>query len=127
MSIDAVLNIIGLVISIGGLLAAKLDKQAVLNIFLAALVITTGVVLYLNFHRVSELSKTEERIKQKLAHNRWTAERISDELQIDDKRLVRDALWRATDTGTLDEQRTECTSNDGTVLSTRVYFVRNAQ
>ena len=79
MTIDTVLNLLGLAISLVGLLAA-------------------------------------------FSHNRWTLERIHSEMRDPDYKLLREALSRAIEDGSVNDQLTECTVNDGSVLSTRVYF-----
>lgn len=122
MTLDTVLNLLGLIISIGGLVAARLTKQVVFTVFACALVGTTGLVVLSEYQRYQALLHTESRIKQKLSTNRWTAERIAEELQIEDKKLVRDALLWGADRGTLDDERTECISSKDGVLTTRVYF-----
>lgn len=122
MALDTALNLLGLIISIGGLLAAGLTKQVVFTVFACALVGTTGVIAFTEYQQYQALLHTESKIKQKLSTNRWTEERISEELKTEDKKLIRDALLWGADRGTLDDERTECISSKDGVLTTRVYF-----
>lgn len=122
MTLDTALNLLGLAISLGGLVAARLTRQVVLAIFACALIGTTGVASWLAYKHERELSRVESELKVRLAHNRWTLDRIHSEMRDPDYTVFREALSRAVENGTVSDQRTECTVNDGSVLSTRVYF-----
>lgn len=120
--IDTVLNLLGLVISLGGLLVARLTRQAILATFACSLVFTTGVASWLALEHERSVSRVETELRARLSHNRWTLDRIYVEMREPDPKLLREALSRAIEDGTVNDQLTECTVNDGSVLSTRVYF-----
>lgn len=122
MALDTVLNLLGLIISAGGPLAARLTRQVMLAIFACALFGTTGVASWLACKHEREISRVESQIKAKLAHNRWTLDRIHSEIEDVDYKVLREALSRSIDDGTVAGERTECTVNDGSVLLTRVYY-----
>jgi hypothetical protein len=122
VTIDIILNLLGLIISFGGLLAARLTKQLTLAIFACSLIVTTGVGTWLTVKHDREVSRVETDLSTRLSHNRWTLERIDSEMGHPDPKVLREALSRAIDHRTVRDQPTECIVNDGTVLSTRVYF-----
>lgn len=122
MTLDTSLNLLGLIISLGGLIAARLTRQVALAIFASALIVTTGVASWLAYEHGREVSRVENELKAKLAHNRWTLDRIHAEMREPNYRILREALARAVDNGAVGDQRTECTVSDGSVLTTRVYF-----
>lgn len=122
MTLDTALNLFGLIISLGGLIAARLTRQVALAVFACALIGTTGVATWLAYDHGREVSRVENELKAKLAHNRWTLERIHSEMREPNYRVLREALSRAVDNGTVGDQRTDCTVSDGSVLTTRVYF-----
>jgi hypothetical protein len=127
VTIDTVLNLLGLALSLGGLLAARLTRQKIFTIIACALVVTTGVGSWLELKHEREVSRVETEFVARLSNNRWTLERISSEMHEPDPKLLREALSRALEDGTVNDQLTECTVNDGSVLSTRVYFNTAAQ
>jgi len=122
MTLDTVLNLFGLIISLGGLVAARLTRQVALAIFACALIGTTGMASWLAYQHEREISRVESELKAKLSHNRWTLERIHSEMRDPNYRALREALSRAVNNGTVGDQRTECSVSDGSVLTTRVYF-----
>jgi hypothetical protein len=122
VTIDTVLNLLGLAISLGGLVAARLTRQAILAIFACSLVVTTGVASWLALEHERSVSRVETEFKARLSNNRWTLDQIYREMRDPDPKLLREALARAIEDGTVNDQLTECTVNDGSVLSTRVYF-----
>jgi len=127
VTIDTVLNLVGLAISLVGLVAARLTRQAVLAIFACCLVVTTGVASWLELKHEHEVSQVETELKARLSRNRWTLDRLYSEMREPDSKLLHEALSRAIEDGTVNDQLTECTVNDGSVLSTRVYFSTAAQ
>jgi len=127
VTIDTVLNLLGLALSLGGLLAARLTRQVILAIFACSLVVTTGVASWLALEHQHEVSRVETELLARLSHNRWTIDRIYSEMREPDSKLLREAISRAIEDGTINDQLTECTVNDGSVLSTRVYFSTAAQ
>lgn len=122
MSYDAVLNLLGFIISLAGLIIAKPNRRVLTLSLFGAVAATALVALFVDIQRSAELDRVEERIKQKLKNNRWTAERITAEIRTEDKKIIRDALNRAADAGSIGDGSTECISNDGTVLTTRVFY-----
>lgn len=122
MTFDAVLNLLGLVISLAGIVVARPTGRILIVVLFSAIGVTAGVALFLDYRRSLELDRMEAGIKSKLAHNRWTAERIAAEVRGEDKALVRDALARAADAGRILDIRTECVMNDGNVLPVRLFY-----
>ena len=120
---DTILNILGLAISVGGLIAARLKRQTVFLIVAIALVMTTGTALVTEYIHRREISHVQEKIADKLLGNRWTFDRIYQELHYVSYTVFREALFLAIDSGKIGDSPTECAMNDGTVLSTRVYYV----
>jgi len=127
VTIDTILNLLGLVISLGGLLAARQTRQVTLAIFACSLIVTTGVGSWITLKHEREISRVETELTARLSHNRWTLDRIYSEMRDRDYKDVREALSRAMDDGMVNDQSTECTVNDGSVLSTLVYFNTVAQ
>lgn len=127
MTIDTVLNLLGLAISLVGLLAARLTRQVILAIFACSLVATTGIASWLELKHEREVSRVETELVARLSHNRWTIDRIYSEMREPDYEILREALSRAIKDGAVSDQRTECIANDGSTLSTRVYFNTAAQ
>ena len=127
MTLDTVLNLLGLALSLGGLLAARLTRQVALAIFACFLIVTTGATSWLALQHEREISRVETELRARLSHNRWTVERIYSEMHDPDYKVVREALSRAIEDGTVKDQPTECIVNDGSVLSTRVYFNTETQ
>lgn len=123
MTIDTVLNILGLAISVGSLVAAGLKRQAVLAIFAVALILTTATGLWLEFRHRTEIDNIENVIKAKLSKNRWTFDRIYSEIHYVPYEVVHEALFRAVDNQRISDTPLECTVNDGSILSTRVYYI----
>lgn len=123
MSFDATLNVLGLMISIAGIVVARPTRRVLIIALFSAAAVAALVGLVVGYLRSAELDRVEETIKLKLNGNRWTAERIAAEVRTEDKRVVRDALARAAEAGTIGETGTECVSNDGNVLATRVFYV----
>jgi hypothetical protein len=123
MTIDLALNLLGLAISIGGLVAARLTRQTVFAILAAALVATTGVAAGLSFSHELKIARLQSDIMGKLAGNRWTFDRIYAEVHYVPYELVHEAVFRGVERGLLQHQPTECTvSSGGAILSTRVYY-----
>ena len=122
MALDTVFTILGLAISVGGLIAAGFKKQVVFAIFACALIVTTGTASLLAYMHDRELSQTETEIKKRLDTNQWTLERIRLEMNNPDPKVLVEALSRALRNGTVKDQATQCITNNGSVLSTRVYF-----
>jgi hypothetical protein len=127
VTIDTVLNLLGLAISLVGLLAARLTRQVILAIIACSLVVTTGVSSWIKLEHAREVSRVETELVARLSHNRWTVDRIYSEMPEPDYKVLREALSRAIEDGTVKDQATECIVNDGSVLSTRVYFNTTAQ
>lgn len=127
MTLDTVLNLLGLALSLGGLLAARLTRQVALAILACSLIVTTGAASWLALQHEREISRVETELVGRLSHNRWTLERIFSEMHDPDYKVVREALSRAIEDGTVKDQPTECIVNDGSVLSTRVYFNTETQ
>ena len=127
MTIDTVLNLLGLALSLGGLLAARLTRQVALAILACSLIVTTGAASWLALQHEREVSRVETELRARISHNRWTVERIYSEIHDRDNKVVREALSRAIEDGTVKDQPTECIVNDGSVLSTRVYFNTETQ
>jgi len=122
VTIDIALNLLGLLISIVGLFVAKLTKPVVLTVVVCSLIVTTGIASWLALDHQHKISKTETELEARLSHNRWTLEQIYSEMGQPDYKIIREALERAVEDGTIKDQPTECIINDGSVLSTRVYF-----
>lgn len=124
MTIDSVLNLLGLIISLGGLVAAGLRRQTILAIIAFALVITTGTTLWLQQQHEREISRVKNEINAKLSFHRWTADQILSEVRPGLKyQDVNEALFRAVDNQEIHEELTECVeSTTGSVLSTRVFY-----
>jgi hypothetical protein len=123
VEIDTMLNILGLAISVGGLIAARVKRQTVFLIVAIALVLTTGTALVTEYMHHRQISHVQEMIADKLLGNRWTFERIYQEMHFVPYPLLREALFLAVDSGKIGDSPTECTMNDGSVLSTRVYYM----
>lgn len=125
MTVDTALGLLGLIASVGGLIAARLDMRQLVRLALVALVVFTAFFVVLQFKRVGELASVEEQVRLKLASNRWTQDRISEELDREDKRSIREALALAVDAGRIIGERTECVSSKDGLLISRVYFNAN--
>jgi len=93
-----------------------------LAVFASALIGIMGVSVWRNYEHSREVSKVENELKQRLAHNRWTLEQVRSEMRDPDYKILREALIRTIENGIIGDRKTECTVNDGSVLSTRVYF-----
>ena len=76
MTLDTILNLLGLALSLGGLLAARLTRQVTLAILACSLIVTTGAASWLALQHQREISRVETELKARLSHNRWTLERI---------------------------------------------------
>lgn len=122
MTLDTFLSLLGLAISLGGLVAAGFTKQKVLAIFSCALIGTTSVASALAYIHERELSRAESEVKERLVNNQWTLERIRLEMNNPDPKVLAEALSRALRNGTVKDEATECITSRGSVLSTRVYF-----
>jgi uncharacterized membrane protein YfbV (UPF0208 family) len=122
MTIDIALNLLGLSISLGGLVAAGLRRQVLLAVFACALICTTGVTAWLAHKHEREISQLTSEIKTRLSYHKWTFDRIHSELRYPDYKNLQEALRRAIENDMVKDQRTECTVSDGSVLSTRIYF-----
>jgi hypothetical protein len=122
-NLDTILNVIGLIISIGGLITARVKRQTVFFIVAAALVLTTATALLTEYAHQREIAHIQGIIKNKLSGNRWTFERIYSEVHFVPYPLLREALFLAVDSGKIGDNPTECSVNDGSILSTRVYYV----
>lgn len=120
---NPILNILGLSISIGGLVAARAKKQTLFLIVAAALVVTTGTGLMIGYVHQQQIRKIQETIKTKLAGHSWTFERIYSEVNFVPYKALQEALFLAVDSGQLGATPIECSIHDGTVLSTRIYYV----
>ena len=127
MTLDTVLNVLGLAISLGGVLAARLTKQLLFTIFACSLLVTTGASSWLALQHQREVSRVETQIKARLSHNRWNFDRIRSEMNEPDPKALHEALSRAIEDGTVKYAPTECIVNDGSVLPTRVYFNNDRQ
>jgi hypothetical protein len=127
VTVYTVLNLLGLVLSLGGLLTARLTRQVTLAIIACFLIVTTGAASWLALQHEREVSQVETELVARLSHNRWTLERIYSEMHDPDYKVVREALSRAIEDGSVKDQPTECIVNDGSVLSTRVYFNTETQ
>jgi hypothetical protein len=122
MDLDTILSLASLVLSVGALIAAGLSFRNTLIVVLAALVCTTGVAVWLAYVHEREVVRVKSELKTRLDGNRWTFERIKSEMRDPDMILLREALTRALEDGTIGDRRADCVENDGTVLATRVYF-----
>lgn len=120
---DTILNILGLAISVGGLIAARVKRQTVFLIIALALVLTTATALVTEYVHHRQISHVQEMIADKLSGNRWTIDRIYQEMHYVPYPLLREALFLAVDSGKIGDSPTECGMNDGAVLSTRVYYM----
>jgi hypothetical protein len=125
---DLFLNLAGFVLSLLGLFAAGRSKQWLFAALACALIVTTGAAGVMGYKYDQELRQTETEIAAKLAINRWTVERLFEELLAPDKNLVQTALLEGVRRGIFDYQRAECTSDvDGSRYVTRVYFTKQKQ
>lgn len=122
MTLDTALNLLGLSISLGGLVAARLTRQVILAIFACTMIGITGVTSWLAYKYEGEISRVESEIVTRLSHNRWTFDSIQSEMRYPNYKVLQEALTRAIENGRISDQPTECLVNDGSVLSTRVYF-----
>jgi len=122
MTMELVLNLLGLAISIGGLIAAGLKREAVFAVIASALMVTTGVATWSAYSHERKIAHVQTHIIEKLSENRWTFDRVYSEVHFVPYEDVHEAVFRAVDHGTLRDEPTECILNDGSVLATRVYF-----
>lgn len=120
---DTILNILGLAISIGGMVAARVKKQTVFLIMATALLVTTATGLVIGYVHQREIRHIQKSIMIKLSGNRWTFDRIYSEVQFVPYKALHEALFLAVDSGKLGASPIECSIHDGSVLSTRVYYV----
>jgi hypothetical protein len=125
--LETVLNMLGLAISVGSVVAAGLTRQIILVIFACALVVTTGVAAWVAYEHDVELARVETELLNRLSHHRWTFERIRAETREADHRLLLAALSRAEDRNRVASRASECIHSDGLVLSTRLYFSTSAK
>ena len=122
MTLETGISFFGLVISLGGLVAAGITRQAGLAIFACALIGSTGLASWRAFTHGQEVSRVENELRVRLANNRWTLERIYSEMRQPNYTVLREALTQAVDDKMVGDERMDCTVNDGSVLTTRVYF-----
>lgn len=116
MTLDTFLNLLGLAISLGGLVAAGINRQLALAIFASALITTTGVALFLTYDHERELSRVDAELKSRLGPNQWTLERIRLEMNNPDPKVLAEVLSRATNNGSVKDKPAQCVTNQGDVL-----------
>ena len=123
MTIDTILSLMSLAISVGGLVAAGLRRETIFAIIAAGLIITTGTVSWRLYQQEREIWRAQNEIITKLASNAWTLDRIYTEVHFLPYKVIHEALFQAVDSGAIHDKEMECTVNDGSVLSTKVYYV----
>ena len=123
MTTDTILSPMGLAISAGGLVAAGLRREIVFAIIASGLIATTGTVSWRLYQQEREISRVQTEIITKLSSNAWTLDRIYTEVHFLPYKVVHEALFQAVENGTIHDKEMECTVSDGSVLSTKVYYV----
>src|SRR5271167_1608857 len=92
VSLDTVLKVVGLSISLAGFLTARVNRQRAFATFAACLFVITGVGLALTIGHKREVSRVETEMKSKLGGNRWTYEDIRRAMGDVNPNLLREAL-----------------------------------
>ena len=124
VTLDTVLKVVGLSLSLGGLLTARINRQKALAMFAACLFVTTGVGLALTIEHKREVSRVEAEMKLRLAANRWTYEDIRTAMGDvnPNPNLLREALEDAKEDGSIKENPDQCQTIDGFRSQIRLYF-----
>ena len=123
MTTDTFLSLMGLAISVGGLVAAGIRREMVFAIIASALIATTGTVSWRLYQHEREISRVQREIITKLSSNAWTLDQIYTKVHFLPYKVVHEALFKAVGNGTIHDKEMECIVSDGSVLSTKVYYV----
>jgi hypothetical protein len=128
MTIELPLSIASFALSIGGLVPVLLlkerRKQVILAIILAALIPTSGIILYELYQHESMINRVEKEIASRLSHHTWTFDQIYNELHYAPYPIVSEALFRAVEGGMIGHRVIEFRSEEGT-LQVKGYFLQS--
>ena len=130
LPLDTVLNLFGLIVSVGSLLIAEgLTRRKIFIVLACSVFISLGTSVWFQHQSAQEkmrrdelIANVEGELKIALAGNRWTEERISREMRQPNYEIFSIALARAIANGNVGHEPTSCRVNDGTELDTRVYY-----
>lgn len=129
MEIETFLSIASFAISVGGLVSVLIiknhRKEIVLAVVVSALVVTSSFTLYRIHQHDQLISRVEREIIERLSYNTWTFDHIYEELHYVPFNVVNEALFLATEKGTINHKVIEFRNNDGTLLRTRGYYVKD--
>ena len=127
MDIELALSVFGFALSVGGIVPVLYTKEGrtrvVTALIFAALIPTTGAVLYREYEREQEIKYVMSEIVRKLDTNTWTYEQIDEAVFHQPPQITREALSRLVRSGKLADRLEVFLRND-IEWKVRAYYVK---
>lgn len=127
MTIELILSIASFALSIGGLVPVLIGQptrsRVVIALIFAALLSTTGIVLYREYYHEHRVSSIMAEIERKLDKSTWTYDQIHEAVHFQPPQITREALFRLVEEGRVVDKQ-EMFIKDGAEWKVRAYYVR---
>ena len=128
MSIELLLAIASLALSVGGLVPVFVEaptrSRVVIAVIFTALLSLTSIALYREYSYEKLVTNVMDEIEGKLGNNLWTYEQINEAVHYQSPIITREALFRMVSKGRVGD-KVETFTRDGIEWKVRAYYIQH--
>ncbi len=127
MSIELLLSIASLALSVGGLVPVFVGvptrSRVVIAVIFTALLSLASIALYREYSYEKLVAYVIDEIERKLGNNLWTYEQINEAVHFQSPQITREALFRMVSNGKVGD-KIEIITRDGIEWKVRAYCIQ---